>query len=85
MPSYFLEVIMPIVKKLNKIYTIPHESVDSFLKDGFNEIDEKGKIIKRATGGFEVSCAIYNKALDKIEALEKELAELKKVNKSKEK
>lgn len=81
---------MPIirVKKANKIYETNERGLKHYLKDGYDQIDEKGKIIKRATGGKEVNVAIYNKALDQIDELKKEVADLKaqlEKGKSKEK
>ncbi|PUV93935.1 MULTISPECIES: hypothetical protein [Bacteria] len=65
------------VKRLNKTLNIDKDRLDSYLLDGFDQINEEGKVIKRATGGRSVSLAEHNKALDKIEELEAELAELK--------
>lgn len=70
------------VKRLNKTLNIDKDRLDSYLLDGYDQIDEEGNIITRATGGRNVSLAEYNKALDRIEELEKELAELKAPKKS---
>ncbi|MGG3651957.1 hypothetical protein ABES36_10885 [Bacillus pseudomycoides] len=70
------------VKRLNKVLNIEKDFLPSYLNDGFDQIDEDGKIIKRATGGRNISVAEHNKALDRIEELEKELADLKAPKKS---
>ncbi|PEI42587.1 hypothetical protein CN620_09025 [Bacillus pseudomycoides] len=70
------------VKRLNKVLNIEKDFLPSYLNDGFDQIDEDGKIIKRATGGRNISVAEHNKALDRIEELEKELADLKTPKKS---
>lgn len=70
------------VKRLNKVLNIEKDFLPSYLNDGFDQIDEDGKIIKRATGGRNISVAEHNKVLDRIEELEKELADLKAPKKS---
>ena len=64
---------MARVKKLNRVLTVSDESVSGYLKDGYDQIDETGNILKRATGGRAVPVSEHNKALDKIETLEEEL------------
>lgn len=80
---------MAKVRKLNRMLTVSDEAVAVYLKEGYDQVDEKGKIVKRATGGKTISLAEHNKALDKIEKLvgdggfesfQKEIAELKKEN-----
>ncbi len=65
------------VKRLNKVLNIDKDFLASYLNDGFDQINDEGKIIKRATGGRNISVQEYNQALDKIDALEEENAELK--------
>lgn len=65
------------VKRLNKVLNIDKEFLPSYLNDGFDQINDEGKILKRATGGRNISVQEYNQALDKIDALEAELTELK--------
>ena len=65
------------VKRLNKVLNIDKDFLPSYLNDGFDQINDDGKIIKRATGGRNISVQEYNQALDKIDALEEELAELR--------
>ncbi len=70
------------VKRLNKVLNIDKDFLASYLNDGFDQINDEGKIIKRATGGRNISVQEHNKALDKIDELEAELADLKAPKKS---
>lgn len=65
------------VKRLNKTLNIDDGRLDSYLLDGYDQIDEEGNVITRATGGRNVSLAEYNKALDEKDELEKENKKLK--------
>lgn len=65
------------VQRLNKVLHIEKDFLPSYLNDGFNQITEEGKVIKRATGGRNVTLGEYNKAIDRIEELEQEVADLK--------
>lgn len=66
------------VKRLNKVLNIEKDFLATYLNDGYDQINDEGKIIKRATGGRNISVAEHNKALDKID----ELADLKAPKKS---
>ncbi|HDR4584734.1 hypothetical protein P9W89_18975 [Bacillus cereus] len=70
------------VKRLNKVLNIEKDFLATYLNDGYDQINDEGKIIKRATGGRNISVAEHNKALDKIDELEAELADLKAPKKS---
>lgn len=65
------------VKRLNKVLNIDKDFLPSYLNDGFDQINDEGKIIKRATGGRNISVQEYNQTLDKIDELEEEIAALK--------
>ena len=65
------------VKRLNKTLNIDKDRLASYLLDGYDQIDEEGNIITRATGGRNVSLAEYNKVLDEKDELEKENKKLK--------
>lgn len=54
------------VKRLNKTLNIDEGRLDSYLLDGYDQIDEEGNIITRATGGRNVSLAEFNKVLDEM-------------------
>ncbi|GER73433.1 hypothetical protein [Weizmannia acidilactici] len=58
------------VRKGNRVLNVPDTRLDRFLQQGYDQIDEAGNIIKRATGGRMVSLAEYNKLLDRIAELE---------------
>ncbi|HEK9103324.1 TPA: hypothetical protein SUB30_004798 [Bacillus pseudomycoides] len=65
------------VKRLNKTLNIDEGRLDSYLLDGYDEIDEQGNIITRATGGRDVSLAEFNKVLDENDQLKEENKKLK--------
>ena len=62
---------------MNKTLNIDEGRLDSYLLDGYDQIDEEGNGITRATGGRNVSLAEYNKALDEKDELEKDNKKLK--------
>ncbi|MGG1339888.1 hypothetical protein ABE244_04700 [Bacillus toyonensis] len=66
------------VKRLNKTLNIHEGRLDSYLLDGYDQIDEEGNIINRATGGRNTSLAEFNKVLDENKKLKSEVAKLKK-------
>lgn len=68
---------MAKVKKLNRVLTVSDEAVDSYLKRGYDQIDDAGKIIKRATGGRFIPISEYNKLLEENEKLKAEIKKLK--------
>lgn len=68
------------VKRLNKTLNIDKDRLDSYLLDGYDQINEAGEIITRATGGRNVSLAEYNKALDELDGLTAENEKLKAEN-----
>ncbi|MCM3620506.1 hypothetical protein M3936_23405 [Sutcliffiella horikoshii] len=74
--------------KGNRILDVDAGRVEAYLKQGYNQVDNAGKIVKRATGGRSVSLQEHNKVLAELEALkgspsvEKELEEVKKENKT---
>lgn len=68
------------VKRLNKTLNIDEGRLDSYLLDGYDQIDEDGTIITRATGGRNVSLAEYNGVLVEKDALVVENDKLKAEN-----
>ncbi|WBL16445.1 hypothetical protein [Sutcliffiella sp. NC1] len=71
------------VRKNNKVLNIEDTRLESYLLQGFEQIDKDGKVVKEATGGRTVSLQEHNKALERIKELEeddavKELEEAKK-------
>lgn len=69
---------MPIVKKKNRQLTVSNEAVQKYLKEGYDQINDKGKVINKATGGRMVSLAEYNLVSEENEKLKKEIAKLRK-------
>ncbi|PEB52451.1 hypothetical protein COO03_11725 [Bacillus sp. AFS098217] len=65
------------VQKLNKTLHIDEGRLDSYLADGYDQIEEDGTIIKRATGGRNVSLAEFNQVVDENEKLKVENSKLK--------
>lgn len=65
------------VKRLNKTLNIDEGRLDSYLRDGYDQIDEQGNIVTRATGGRDVSLAEFNKVLDENDQLKDENKKLK--------
>ncbi|MEN1938971.1 hypothetical protein AAIE21_26460 [Paenibacillus sp. 102] len=65
------------VKRLNKTLNIDEGRLDSYLRDGYDQIDEQGNIVTRATGGRDVSLAEFNKVLDENDQLKEENKKLK--------
>lgn len=62
------------VKRRNRVLIVEKFEVDSYLKQGYDEVDaDTGEIIKRATGGRTVSLAEHNKVLNELEKLKKDL------------
>jgi hypothetical protein len=66
------------VRKQNRILDIPESRLEAFLQQGYDQIDEKGNVVRRATGGRTISVAEYNKVVDELEKAKAELAKLKK-------
>ncbi len=79
---------MPKMKKGNRILDIDAGRVDAYLKQGYDQVDDAGKIVKRATGGRSISLQEHNKILAELENLknsdsaERNLEEAKKEIKS---
>ena len=65
------------VRKNNKVLNIEDTRLESYLLQGFDQIDKDGLVITKATGGKNVSLAKYNKVLDELDQLKKENAALK--------
>lgn len=65
-----------IVRLANRTLTVHKSRVKSYLARGYDEVNEAGEVITRATGGKTITVQEHNKALDKIEELEGQLADL---------
>ncbi|GAF14922.1 phage protein [Bacillus sp. JCM 19046] len=55
------------VIKGNRLLTISEDRLNAFLEQGYDQVDSKGEVVKRATGGKNVSIGEYNKLLDQLE------------------
>ncbi len=66
------------MKKGNKIVRVDDRQVGQYLKQGFDEISDKGKVLKKATGGKTYSAAEYNKVSDEVDTLKGEVKRLVK-------
>ncbi len=71
------------VKKGNRLLTIDEGRLEAYLKQGYDQVGERGNVVKRATGGKSVSIGEYNKLLDKLSDAKSsdELERLKEENK----
>lgn len=68
---------MAILRKENRAVRLKDEDlVYMYLEDGYDQIDEQGNIIKRATGGKLVPLSEHNRTLDEVEALKTKVSEL---------
>ncbi|MED1012135.1 hypothetical protein [Bacillus mycoides] len=65
------------VKRLNKTLNIDKDRLDSYLLDGYDQIDEAGEIITRATGGRTIPLMEFNAVVDETEKLKVENSKLK--------
>lgn len=71
------------IRKGNKVRYVEAGRLEVFLKQGFEQIDEQGNVVRRATGGSVVPIAKYNQLLEENERLKAEIEQLKKDSKSK--
>lgn len=55
------------LRKANRIITVSSDHSESYLRRGYDQIDEKGKVVKKATGGKSISVAEYNKVVEQLE------------------
>lgn len=72
---------MATVKKANKVLTIADELLSSYLKEGFDEIDDKGKVKTSSPNKTYTSAEIEKLTAEyktKIAALTSEVEKLKK-------
>ncbi|MGM0816043.1 MAG: hypothetical protein ACQEUO_10995 [Bacillota bacterium] len=76
---------MAKVKKHNRVLKVADAAVPGYLKRGYDQVDESGKVVQRATGGRTVALAEYNKALEEIESLKAQLVEAKQAAEATEK
>lgn len=58
-----------IVRKSNRILHVAANLADSYLKRGYDQVNEKGKVVKHATGGKTISVAEFNKLQEAYQEL----------------
>lgn len=61
------------VRKANRVLRVSPGQLNRFLKQGYNQIDDHGQIIKLATGGASVNIAKYNALLQENQQLKEDL------------
>lgn len=64
---------MARLKKSNRVVDVKDEFADSYLKRGYDQIDDKGNVVKHATGGRTVSLPEYNKVVDENARLKRQI------------
>jgi len=55
------------VKKDNKVLYVPEERLNYYLREGYDQINDQGEIVKRATSGRMVPIAEYNRVVEELE------------------
>lgn len=71
------------VKKGNRVLRVSETVLKKYLSNGYDQIDDKGNIVKEATGGKSISIKEYNKLKQELEELKEGSGgdeELKKEN-----
>lgn len=59
---------MHLIRKGNRTLKTDKVSLSGYLKRGYDEIDEKGNIVTKATDGKVITAGEYNKVLAELEA-----------------
>lgn len=57
------------IRKKNRILHVEAGRLAGFLNQGYDQIDDEGKVVKLATGGRTVSLPEHNKVLEELEKL----------------
>ena len=68
---------MALVRKKNRVLTINDNAVESYLRRGYDQINETGEVVKQATAGKVITVEQYNKLAEELETVKKENASLK--------
>ena len=69
-----------LAKKLNRVYTIDESEKDKYLKNGFDIVNEKGKVVEHAETK-TITFAAHNKEVAELKAQIEELnSALEKAN-----
>lgn len=67
---------MAIVKRENRVLTVHEDILHTYLLEGYDQIDNEGNVVKRATGGRNVNLIEHNKVLDETDALRAKIKDL---------
>ncbi|PIC65340.1 hypothetical protein CSV79_01585 [Sporosarcina sp. P13] len=65
------------IKKKNRILHVETSRLASFLNQGYDQIDDEGKVIKLATGGRAISLPEHNKVIEELDKAKQEIMSLK--------
>lgn len=68
---------MALVRKKNRILTVNDNAVESYLRRGYDQINETGEVVKQATAGKVITVEQYNKLAEELDNVKKENASLK--------
>lgn len=68
---------MALVRKKNRVLTINDNAVESYLRRGYDQINETGEVVKQATAGKVITVEQYNKLAEELDNVKKENASLK--------
>jgi len=55
------------VRKDNKVLYVPEERLSYYLREGYDQINDQGEVVKRATSGRMVPIAEYNRVVEELE------------------
>lgn len=67
------------IRKKNRVLQVSEGRLAGFLNQGYDQIDEDGNVVKRATGGRTVSLPEYNKVVEELETANAELEALRAI------
>ena len=70
------------VMKNNKVLNIEDTRLESYLLQGYDQIDKDGNVVKKATGGRTVSLQEYNKLSEELNKLKRSDEELNRLKQS---
>lgn len=70
------------IRKKNRILHVESDRLTGFLKQGYDQIDELGNVVKRATGGRTVSLPEHNKVLEELQEFKEKQRGSEELNKT---
>ena len=69
------------IRKKNRILHVEKGRLNGFLIQGYDQIDEQGNVVVRATGGRTVSLPEHNKVLEELQSLKENQGAAEELNK----